>query len=145
MDQLEQEFKVFKETMEKNAEVAQRTFEAKLTAANGASSPKRRSAVTAGRLTGTVDVTSAAARSSDQSNRAATPGKDQPLMAEVEVVPNDRPIAGLIAHCGTELVGRQRANRQTDFPLLGRQLDDLHRICFADLQIDLLFALAGVP
>ena len=28
-------------------------------------------------------------------------------MAEVEVVPPDRPIAGLIAHCGTELVGRQ--------------------------------------
>lgn len=28
-------------------------------------------------------------------------------MPEVEVVPNDRPIAGLIAHCGTELVGRQ--------------------------------------
>jgi hypothetical protein len=28
-------------------------------------------------------------------------------MAEVEVVPLDRPIAGLISHCGTELVGRQ--------------------------------------
>ncbi|MDQ3279895.1 MAG: DUF932 domain-containing protein [Acidobacteriota bacterium] len=28
-------------------------------------------------------------------------------MSEVEVVPMDRPIAGLISHCGTELVGRQ--------------------------------------
>lgn len=28
-------------------------------------------------------------------------------MPEVEVVPSDRPIAGLISHCGTELVGRQ--------------------------------------
>lgn len=28
-------------------------------------------------------------------------------MAEVEIVAPDRPIAGLIAHCGTELVGRQ--------------------------------------
>lgn len=28
-------------------------------------------------------------------------------MSEVAVVPKDRPIAGLISHCGTELVGRQ--------------------------------------
>lgn len=28
-------------------------------------------------------------------------------MAEVEIIPKDRPIAGLIAHCGTDLVGRQ--------------------------------------
>lgn len=28
-------------------------------------------------------------------------------MAEIEVIPNDRPIAGLISHSGTELVGRQ--------------------------------------
>ncbi len=28
-------------------------------------------------------------------------------MPEVAVVQNDRPIAGLISHCGTELVGRQ--------------------------------------
>src|SRR5436305_2876413 len=28
-------------------------------------------------------------------------------MAEVEVVPPDRPIAGLVSHCGTSLMGRQ--------------------------------------
>src|ERR1700730_3650265 len=47
---------------------------------------------------------------------------------------------------GAELIRFERANRQPDLPLLWRQLDDLHRVGFTDLQLDLVVnALAVRP
>src|SRR5262245_48987516 len=43
---------------------------------------------------------------------------------------------------GAEFVRLERANREPDLPLRRRQLDDLHRVGFADGQLDLLRRLA---
>src|SRR5574338_1526363 len=44
-----------------------------------------------------------------------------------------------------ELLRLQRANREADLPLLRSELDDLHRVGFTHLQLDLLLVLRGVP
>src|SRR5262245_21498118 len=67
-----------------------------------------------------------------------------PLPVSEVIAERGRPVscALLVAlPIGPELVRLQRANRESDLPLLGRELDDLHRVSLPDLQIDFLFAL----
>src|SRR5207249_3451918 len=46
---------------------------------------------------------------------------------------------------GAELVRLERSDLEADLPLLGRQLDDLHRVGFTDLEIDFLLGRLSFP
>src|ERR1700730_11920425 len=67
---------------------------------------------------------------------------DPPALPVSEVISQRRAaVAGALLvrlPVGAELVRFERANRQSDLPLLGRKLDDLHRVGLADLQLDLV-------
>src|SRR5581483_7005286 len=80
-------------------------------------------------------------RRSGSGHRARTPPRISPIPEMV--AERGRPVAGallVLLPVGAELVRLERADRQTDLPFRRRQLDDLHRIGFADRQLHLVLA-----